>query len=182
MRILILLLSLTIASVSSAKIFTWKDSSGRTIYGDNPPENNTAKEVNPPELTIIPGYKDPTYSTPTETPPQVQKSSQVVEYTSFKITSPTAEQSIQANNGNINIAMQLSPALAKQDRIFIYLDGKKIVKDSQSLNAALSNLDRGSHSVFAVIRTKNGDVLINSNTVKFYLLRSSRIGNRNIHR
>ncbi|HIQ07252.1 MAG TPA: DUF4124 domain-containing protein [Thiotrichaceae bacterium] len=180
-RLLLITLSLAlpIASMASLKIYTWKDETGRTIYGDNPPENNNIKEINPPELTIIPGYKDPSTAQPIK---EIAKPNKTTEYTLFKITSPTSEQSIQANTGNLTLTMKLEPKLADHDSIFIYLDGKKVVKNGKSLNATLNNLDRGTHSIFAVIRTKNGDVLINSNTVKFHLIRSSRIGNRNIPR
>ncbi|MCK5726290.1 MAG: DUF4124 domain-containing protein [Thiotrichaceae bacterium] len=177
MRITTLTISLTITISSFANIYTWTDENGKTIYGDNPPEHNI-QEVIPQELTIIPAYTDPNETNQSNI---LQDTEKRTEYTTFKITTPAHDKTIQVNTGTIDIAMELSPTLSDKDRIFIYLDGKKVIKDSQSLSASLQSLDRGTHTLFAVVRTEEGDVLINSNTVKFHLLRSSRIHKRSFH-
>ncbi len=183
--LLLLTLAITATSITSfAKIYTWKDASGRTVYGDNPPQQNKAKEVITRELTVVPGYKDPsleqhqTSQGTEEDPDATNTDSESSTYESFNITYPTNDLAIRSNSGNITSSFELTPRLKKTDTIFIYLDGKKVVEDSKSLSASFSNLDRGSHSMFAVIRNHNGDVLINSNTVTFHVLRNSIIINR----
>jgi hypothetical protein len=194
MRLLILVLSLTLISTSFAKIYTWKDASGRTVYGDNPPQKQKAKEVITRELTIVEGYKDP-YLKQNKANPNNKKStnssgeavnnneesnkSETHSYESFQITYPVNDESVRANSGNLTAAFSLTPSLNEADTVFVYLDGKKVVEDSKSLSVSFNNLDRGSHSMFAVIRNANGDVLINSNTVSFHILRSSIINNLN---
>lgn len=185
MRLLLMLLTLAIATTTCfAKIYTWKDASGRTVYGDNPPQQNKAKEVITQELTIVPGFKDPsleqnkTNQGSEENPDTSNTDDESSNYESFNITYPTNDLAIRSNSGNITSSLELTPGLKKPDTIFIYLDGKKIVEDSKSLSASFSNLDRGSHSMFAVIRNHDGDVLINSNTVTFHVLRNSIINRR----
>ncbi|MEE9350835.1 MAG: DUF4124 domain-containing protein [Thiotrichaceae bacterium] len=181
MRVPIILLSIALFSttVSSgfAKIYSWKDASGKTVYGDNPTDHSKAKEVKTQELTIVPGYKDPTtiqvnQKKATEEPAKEDDSKG---YETFNVTYPKDDEAIRANDGNITVAFQLSPALKKTDTVFVYVDGKKMVEDSKSLSASLQGLDRGTHSMFAVVRNANGDVLLNSNTVSFHILRNSII-------
>ncbi len=178
MRAFLLLLSLLVVTTATswAKIYTWKDASGRTIYGDTPPEQKKAKEVKTQELTIVPGFKDPSLEAKTAKPEQ-QEDEEEFTYKSFKVSYPNNDEAIRANDGNITIAFELEPALQANDSVSIYLDGKKIVEDGKSLSTSLSNLDRGSHSLFAVVKNNKGDVLLNSNTVSFHMLRNSIITN-----
>ncbi len=181
MRIPILLLSAalfsTAASISFAKIYSWKDASGKTVFGDNPPNYNKAKEVKTQELTIIPGYKDPStiQTHKKEVSHESANEDDGKSYETFNVTYPKDDEAIRSNDGNITVAFELSPALKKTDTIFVYVDGKKIVENSKSLSVSLQGLDRGTHSMFAVVRNGNGDVLLNSNTVSFHILRNSII-------
>lgn len=179
----ITLTSFTLTTPTLAKIYTWKDASGRTIFGDNPPQHNKAKEVKTKELTVVPGFKDPSLQQNNNTKQPAEESENTDEnaaagYESFNITYPTSDIAIRSNNGNVASSFELSPGLKKSDTISVYLDGKKVVEDSKSLSASFSNLDRGSHSMFAVIRNSNGDILINSNTVTFHILRNTIINNQ----
>ncbi len=179
MRVFILLLSFALIPVSLAKIYTWEDASGRTIYGDMPPEHKKAKEVKTQELTIVPGYKDPSLEKETDTL-KTQASSEKkeeVSYKSFDVSYPRDDEAIRANDGNVTVSFDLQPPLQKTDTLSIYLDGKKIAEDSKALSISLNNLDRGTHSLFAVVRNEKGDVLLNSNTVSFHVLRNSIITN-----
>ncbi len=193
MRILSLIISLVLISPGFANIYTWKDASGRTIYGDNPPEKGKVMEVSPEPLTIVPGFKDPdvkTNTTSSSSKSDVTNQPKVLDekneeeeedkppYDSFKIAYPASGEEIRSNDGTLSISLELSPALAEEDSIFIYVNGKKLIENSKSLSIDLSNLDRGSHSMFAVVRNDKGHVLLNSNTVKFNILRNSAILNR----
>ena len=179
MRLLVLLLSLSCVLTTStvyAKIYTWTDDSGTTIYGDTPPEYKKAEEVVTRELTVVQGYKDPSLNSVSSSPAeQSSEETEELAYESFIVSYPKNDEAIRANTGNITVSFQLSPGLKKTDSVFVYLDGKKVVEDSKSLSASLANLDRGSHSLFAVVRNDNGDVLVNSNTVSFHVLRHSII-------
>lgn len=191
MRILSLIISLVLISPGFASIYTWKDASGRTVYGDNPPEKGKVMELNPEPLTIVPGFKDPDAeeSTTSSSNPDIAKQQKELDekseeeedkppYDSFKIAYPSSGEEIRSNDGTLSISLELSPALAEEDYIFIYVNGKKLIENSKSLSIDLSNLDRGSHSMFAVVRNDKGHVLLNSNTVTFNILRNSAILNR----
>lgn len=181
MRIFILLLGLAIASTSLAKIYSWKDANGKVVYGDNPPEHNKAKEVETQELTIVPGYSETPAAVPEDSSQEKKEEEESPGYESFTVSYPAADEAIRANDGNLTASFALSPGLKASDQVFIYLDGKKVNEGGKALTASFTNLDRGSHSIFAVVRNDNGDVLINSDTVTFHVLRNSIILNPRIN-
>ena len=193
MRIPILIFTITSLLVASAigEIYSWKDSNGRTVYGDEPPENVVPTTFTPEPLMIVPSYKAPiedekdaakTKENKPNDKAKEEADAQKEEtdadkppYETFKITYPTKDDVIRANDGNIFISLELSPSLATSDHIFIYINGKKVIEKSKALSVQLTQLDRGKHSMFAVVRNDKGDILINSNTVTFNLLRSSTV-------
>jgi len=192
MRTLVLIFAFILMFVTSAigEIYSWKDKNGRTVYGDDPPENIVTKTFTPEPLMIVPAYKIPTEDeddatkeetdrldddNETEAANDKEEETDEPAYATFKITYPTKDGVIRANDGNLFVSLQLSPALAVSDYVFVYVDGKKIVENSKALSVELEQLDRGEHSIFAVVRNDKGDVLINSNTVTFSLLRSSAL-------
>jgi negative regulator of genetic competence, sporulation and motility len=193
MRTLILIFTFMLIFFTSAigEIYSWKDKNGRTVYGDDPPENIVTKTFTPEPLMIVPGYKDPVEDEKdaaeketnklddgNETKEEADDKEEETDeppYATFKITYPTKNDVIRANDGNIFISLHLSPALAASDSVYVYVNGKKVVEGSKALSVQLEQLDRGKQSIFAVVRNDNGDVLINSNTVTFSVLRSSAI-------
>jgi hypothetical protein len=189
MRTLILIFSLMLLFmfITSAigEIYSWKDENGRTVYGDNPPENTAIKTFSPEPLMIIPGYKDPAENAKDanktdgndaqEETSDKEEATDEPPYTTFKITYPTKDEVIRANDGRLFMSLALSPTLAASDGIFIYVDGKMFVENSKALSIKLEQLDPGEHNMFAVVRNSKGDILVNSNTVKFSVLRNSLI-------
>ena len=138
--------------------------------------SNKKKTITPTLLTIVPSYKDPdateTKKSSAKKTVKPKEDQEQVEYESFKITSPAKNALINSQGGNVTISFSLEPRLQSSDTIDIYMNGKKLVKGSKSLSASFDNLDRGTHSVFAVVRSTDGGVLINSNSVKFHLKRN----------
>lgn len=189
MRILLLMIGLMFMMAAMGEIFSWKDKSGRTVYGDDPPENAATTTFTAEPLMIVPSYKDPAEDEKNAGQKTTDESNEFDDvdteddaeevdtppYATFKITYPTKDEVIRANDGSVFISLQLSPALAASDSVFVYVNGKKVIEDSKALSVQLRQLDRGVHSMFAVVRNKKGDVLINSNTVTFNVLRSSVI-------
>lgn len=191
MRTVLMMVSLMFINAANAEIYSWVDSNGRTVYGDNPPENTTTQTFTPEPLMIVPAYADPDEAekevattkadktdddsdTDTETTDKEADADQPA-YKTFQITYPTKDEVIRANDGSLFMSMQLSPALAASDNVSIYVNGKKFVENGKALSVKLEQLDRGDHNMFAVVRNDKGDVLINSNTVKFSVLRNSVI-------
>jgi hypothetical protein len=184
MRLLPLLLIsiVTVTSAHAGKIYSWKDANGHTVFGDNPVHADKAKEIIQEPMNIIPGYRDPDVVAKENAMKAAADAAnnnsentdeEAYTYTSFKIASPQSGETFRDNSGNTKIEFNLTPRLQEGDTITVYVDGKKKIEGSQSLNITLTGLDRGDHSVFAVVRNPEGDVLLNSDTVTFTLLRYS---------
>lgn len=168
---LIILLSAILSTASLAGVYRWVDNNGNVIYGDNPPKNTPATPVELPALTVadpLPAQSPPTAKSETPALPEEEKTT----YSEFKITSPTAEEGLRANDGTITVTLGIKPELKLGDGVVLYLDGKQVASGKQ-LNFELKELDRGEHTVFAVLNDARGNIIQNTETVKFNVLRTS---------
>lgn len=181
-------------SAQSGKIYQWKDQNGNIVFGDRPVDKQTADEVEVLPMMVVPAYETPEQrlkrleeeaekaklaaleaeknAAATE---EVEEEEEEFKYTSFKVTSPADGEAIRANSGNVSVGFSLEPALGPNDTISVYVDGKKHKENSKNLMADLINLNRGEHSVFAVVKNEAGSVLLNSDTIRFTVLRHSAL-------
>jgi hypothetical protein len=168
---------LGLASVSvQAEIYRWVDADGKTVYGDNPPKTSAAKSVNLPLLTVAdsPAPK-PAQANPDAALAADKKAGDEAEaYTDFKIASPTAEEAIRANEGTLAVSVALQPQLKAGDGVTLYLDSKQVATGA-SLSFNLTDVERGEHSVFAVLTDASGNIIQNTQPVKFSVLRYSAV-------
>ena len=91
-------------------------------------------------------------------------------YRTFRVTSPTQDEAIRDNAGNVTIRLSLQPGLRSGDTIDISLDGRR-VGSGDSTTVHLAQVDRGTHTVRATIRDANGQVVARTDGVTFHLLR-----------
>lgn len=169
MRIRLLLLIIGLVSVSvQAEIYRWVDAAGNTVYGDNPPKHSAAKPVDLPMLTVA-DSPAPAPAAKLETAPAEEEA-----YTHFAITSPSADEAIRANEGDVTLSIALKPALKPGDNLALYLDSKQVASGT-SLSFTLTNVERGEHSAFAVLSNAAGDIIQNTAPVTFNVLRYSAL-------
>lgn len=163
---------------AQAEVYRWKDASGRTIYGDNPPEGSTSAPLELPPLTISDGFKAPATDKPsadkTDTSkPASEAPQKAFKYESFEVTAPQKDEALRANDGTIQLALKLEPSLQLGHSIVLYLDGKQVA-DGTDLTFTFPNVDRGTHTVFAVIRDAKGEILFNTEVTTFHVLRAKK--------
>lgn len=175
MKALQTLLIFSLVFVSSsiyAEVYRWKDASGRVFYGDTPPQGKSLKPVDLPALTIADGSKKAKADKATKEAEKSEDATQI-DYSQFKVTSPSEDQAIRANSGIVSVSLGgLEQGLKQGDEIVLYVDGKQQGSGSQ-MNYTVQNLDRGNHSVFAVIKNPAGDIIQNTAVVNFHVLRIS---------
>ncbi len=190
-KIFLLATVLLVHSTSTAGIFSWIDASGNTVYGDNPPDTAVAQAVAPPKLTILENfanrYEDLASTNSSggssrraaETGGGMTFTKKVVDrpYTALKVIAPKADQSIRANDGDVSIALSLSPKLRPGDKVVIYLNGERQTS-IRSRVANLTNLGRGEYKLLLEIQNKNGESLLKSSETSFNVLRNSVLTNK----
>ncbi len=155
----------------SAAVYRTVDPEGNVIFTDQPASG--AEEV---ELPPVPTYQAPRYRPPASRPDDAA-SPPAPGYRKFAVVSPAPDETVRDNPGNVTVVLAIEPDLDKAagDRIQIYLDGKPVGKPTTSLQAVLSNVDRGEHRVSAAIVDRNKKTIRRTEPVRFFLHRQSRL-------
>ncbi len=164
-----------VTSASFAELYKWKDKDGNVMYSDKPPFEG-AEQLDPPHLTTTPAVKVVKKKPkPEDTGPTIEED---FRYSQFQITSPLNDEAIRSNPGNISVSFLVKPALNLRlgHFITIKIDGT-VVRDKvkSSSGILLQNIDRGTHTITASLKDKNGQTLMSSNPVKMHLLRHSAL-------
>ena len=185
--ILILCLGGVISAIASADVYQYKDEEGNILYSDKPvPGGKRIKENQPsvaPKTVIKVERKNSNElskkNEKTDTIPSKSKSEEKKPkpYTAISIISPEHDQAIRSNNGDVEIKISLVPPLQKTfgHKIKIKFDGSELNDVWETADIQLKTLNRGSHTVTAIIIDKAGKKLKQSKQITFHLQRYSRL-------
>ncbi|WP_455380153.1 DUF4124 domain-containing protein [Acidihalobacter prosperus] len=169
-RLILFICCLLFATTANATIYRWINAQGNVVFSDTPPPNGHAKTFNlhnhAPIDTIQSPHMQP--SQPAQNPSSHKKKSY---YRSLEITSPANNTAVRANNGNITVSLKVAPSLSQGDHIRLYMDGAQVYNGT-STQIHLKNVDRGTHTIYAAIATRNG-IAIRSPGVSFTVKRHS---------
>lgn len=92
----------------------------------------------------------------------------------LSIVSPSDEETVHSNTGQIAVVVSLGGATLRGDQaIRILLDGEPAAEPARSTEVTIETLVRGPHSLEAQIVDRAGTVLSSSEPVNFYLWRAS---------
>jgi len=155
-----------LAQEAKRELWMWKDQSGVTHYSDRPVPGAKKVEVShrePPPAAAAP----PAASR--AAPPAKPAEPTPVEYRSLEIWQPENGESFFGADATVDVRMRSEPELAEGDRLLLYLDGKLVEGDAASLEYNLSELDRGVHSIAAVILDRQGNEKIRSEPRVFHI-------------
>ena len=92
----------------------------------------------------------------------------------IRIISPEEDETFQNASQSIRVLLDVFPRLEVGDSILLYVDGKQATFPSNNTIINLPWLDRGQHSLQAIILDKYG-ARTESEIVNFYQQRTSRI-------
>jgi hypothetical protein len=166
-RVLLLgcLLALSVqAQESKRELWKWKDANGVTQYSDRPVPGATKVEMytSAPPPSAAPAARPATAAAQ-------GKPAAGVQYQSLEIWQPESGESFFGTDATVNVRMRSEPSLASSDRLLLYLDGKLVEGAANSYEHALSNLERGVHSLAAVILDDKGNEKIRSEPRVFHI-------------
>ena len=169
---LLLILLLSLAAVeASAEVFKRVNPDGSVEFTDVP----DSQEAEPVELAPI-----TTYPAPPSPPPRSRATprTEAPAYEAVSITSPSNDETIHDNQGNITITVELSPELKSGHNLRILLDGNQQA-EGKSTTFSLTNIDRGSHQIQVQIVDAKGKPLAQSESITVHLKRFSQFFKRN---
>lgn len=169
--LVLLLLPLTaVAAEDGKKIYRSVDEDGNVTYSDRPPSDD-AEPVELDPLTTVPAAAtDRRRDEDGEDEEPAHPG-----YQGLEIVYPTADEAIRHNGGQVPFRLELRPEgveLDEQHRVEILLDGSVRGSDN-ALTITVGPVDRGPHEVSARVVDAGGNVLAQSQSVNFFLLRHS---------
>jgi type II secretory pathway pseudopilin PulG len=145
------------------KIYTWINASGERVYSQTPRKG--AKEMRIKESTR--------YTEPNPVSGFDNAKIKVVEdnpnvYDNFAIASPGNEATVRNNDGNLQVAISISPALKTGHQIVLKVDGAEVATGySPIIN--LTNINRGEHQITAEVFDDQGNLVIAAKPVTVFM-------------
>lgn len=154
------------------KIYKWVDEEGVVHYSDQPFKGAEVIEIEP--RTASPS-RPARPTAPLNRPPRQQEeqsaANQPFAYESLSFSSPSAEETLWNIGGTLNVSLSLAPGLRSSDRVRLYFDG-----ESQTINGTQTVLEevwRGTHNLQAEVVDANGELMIRSEPIRFYVQQTS---------
>lgn len=163
----LLIFTLIGSYAASAALYKGLDSEGNVVYSDTPFEE--AEKYTPPPISVMdkPKVKAETKTAEEEKPAAFK-------YMSFDIVSPKSNETIR-NEADVAVTLNLKPGLNEEENhsIWMLVDGKPVIKNTQDLSLKLGRLDRGAHELQAQIRDTEGKIVVRTRTTVVFIHHTS---------
>jgi len=168
------------AGMADARFYKSIDDQGNIVYSDTPTPG--AEQLTPPPISTVESKPVPKKSVT-----EAQKSDEAgteelvkkppTKYSKFSIATPNNNDTIWDNNGAVPVSLLLEPPLDTENghSVWVYVDGKAVVRKSQNLTQPLSGIDRGAHKIRAEVRDENRKTVKRTQNITVHLKRASSI-------
>jgi len=156
---------------SDTQVFRSVDAQGNVVFTDTPRQGAKPVDIQAPSsVQAMPVA--PRVDTPAAPP---QDSSVFNGYQAMVITQPENGAGLNNGAGDVDVSVSLVPPLRTDlgHGLTITMDGRPVLQNSARMNVALSDVDRGEHTLEAFVVNASGQVVFQSAPVKFSLQRTS---------
>ncbi|MCO6441991.1 MAG: DUF4124 domain-containing protein [Nitrococcus mobilis] len=150
-----------------AVVYKWTDEKGGVHFSDKPHPGAKRLDLEQPPVISLPPVEEAPSAAPRASP-------ETKGYAQFGIVQPHAEATVRNNPGTVVVRFRIEPELRAGDRIRVLLDGQPV--DTAALSGAMVELhevERGTHTIGAVIEDTGGEVVARADPVTFYMHRPS---------
>ena len=152
-RRLFTLMSLVCSLALAATVYKWVDENGVVHYSDQPHPNAQKMSVQAAQT-----YKAGDMPAAPGGPPAPPAAAAPPPYRGCAIAQPTEDQTFTSVD-SLSIIVRTDPELQPGDQIFLMLDGQPLNGGAATGNQfTLTPVDRGAHTVQAVVRDSDGGV------------------------
>ncbi|MDH5182523.1 MAG: DUF4124 domain-containing protein [Gammaproteobacteria bacterium] len=163
-----LLLLTLLPFLFAADVYKTEAEDGTVEYSDQPQEQPEKLDL-PPILGIEPPPSSATQKTLPGKPSVPAVSSQHI-----SIQSPRDDEGVRSNQGELMIILHLAETLQPgRQHIELQLDNRHLKEHFQKTQIVLPDIERGTHTLRALLVDEQGQVLARSSPVRFHLLRHS---------
>ncbi|SHF40700.1 protein of unknown function [Modicisalibacter ilicicola DSM 19980] len=180
--VMLLGIGLPLASIEAATVYRTTDAQGNVVFTDKPIEGGQRIELQ--SLTVIPSAEPASSSDAAEPRKKASSTSSssssrrvggpFMPYSTFRIASPEDGYTLQTGYaGDIAVDIGVEPALRKDHRIRLLVDGEVSQSAMHTQAFLLNGLNRGEHTLRAELLDAQGRVRHRSEPVTLYVHRAS---------
>lgn len=167
--VLFTLMSVISVAAISATVYKWVDENGVIHYSDQPHENAEKVELTSPQ----------TYKGSSRTPARANTQPQSAavrsgnNYDTCAVVSPSNDETLP-NTFSVATTVQVNPAPHGGDQLIVLFDGKRVPNfPAAGGYFTFTEIDRGTHTLQALVQDAGGRVLCQSPSVSFTVLQAS---------
>lgn len=171
MRFVLLMLLVVTPWLGRAAVYKWIDpDTGNVVYSDRP--RTGAEKLELPQIQTY--HAPPAVNEGLSAPTPAEKTAS---YSDFAIVSPHDKETIRNTAGVVDMTLAVKPKLdvAAGDRISVVLDDKREFGPTKDLHFSLKGVARGIHTLQALIKDPDGQVLAKTDTLTIYVKQHSRL-------
>ena len=159
--VLFTLMSLACTVAMSTTVYKWVDENGVTHYSDQPHENAQKVEVQAPQTYSAPPLRS------TVAAPKAAQSAATQPYRRCALTQPANDETF-VNAYSVAASVVLEPPQRQGDQVLIVLDGQRMPGlPTTGTQFTISPVDRGEHSLQALVQDSSGQVVCRTASVTF---------------
>jgi hypothetical protein len=138
------------------KVYKVVGADGSVSFSDQPNEKSETLMVAPvPTIpAIAPGGAK-------FTPPQIKSDKVYNRYSSLAILSPANDSAFYSGSGDVDVILDIKPALLESDQIQLFLDGN-LIRSNNQIQSRLQTVDRGTHKLRVKLVSSSGQVYMES--------------------
>ncbi len=134
------------------KVYKVVAEDGSVSFSDQPDEKSETVMVAPvPTVPAITPDKN------IFTPKAVESDKAPSRYSSLSILAPANDSAFYSGSGEVNVLLDIKPALIEGDQIQLFVDGK-LIKSANQIQARLETIERGTHELLVKLVTSSGQV------------------------
>jgi hypothetical protein len=173
MRIVVLAAVLAAAPAWSTDVYRWVDSTGQTHYSDQWRPGAEKIRIEESPSTSLPPAPVPQAGGGAGDTGQKPAAQAGPRYRSLEIVSPAQEEVLWNIEGQLRVSLQVSPDLQPGHGLRLLLDGQQQDIPAGSMQAQLTDVWRGAHTLKAEVVNEAGQVLIASPPTTFFVRQTS---------
>ena len=165
----------TLSASANTVVYKITDALGNVTYTDEAPKKPDPSVVVKTLIIVPPEFgNDHAAVDPSLAYPPIEKADATTLDYDIAIVSPSNDETLRANNGNIVLRAAVEPPLQPGHALRFYL-GSDAVGTVPNVELALANVDRGSYSLRVDVLDENREVLKSSSSSIFHLQRTSAL-------
>lgn len=166
-KFLLLAALTTLPALATAEIYKYVDEHGVTRYTDKPPSKDAKPLVLPPLQTYTGAGISPTVETSEDDNGALR--AEAFDYRGIELVSPSDQQVFNNASPVIMASATVNPGLQDGHRVVFLVDGQSVSAPPGQTSMELTELERGSHSLQAVVMDAQDNIQVQSSVVSFQL-------------